>query len=260
MDLKKPLLFLKHLPKKLNKFYLKNSDKNMIIDNKSKDRSILNPVTNFDKNFEKFIRSLIKKSFPEDGVRGEEFKDKKAHNDFKWSIDPIDGTKAFVIGIPTWSNLIGLTHKEESIIGLANFPELNRYYLNDKNKTYLYKNEKKFILKCPKKYILKKLKIIGSFHGNHKNKKKLKLINVFGNSFRNMSFDALSYCLLAEGKINAVIETNLKSYDIVPLIPIIKNAGGYVSNWKNGPAENGGNILATSNKELHKKILKLLKD
>ena len=73
-------------------------------------------------------------------------------------------------------------------------------------------------------------------------------------------FDALNYCLLAEGKVDAVIEANLKPYDILPLIPIIKNSGAVVTNWKNEEAEKGGNILATSNKKLHNKILKILKD
>ena len=87
----------------------------------------------------------------------------------------------------------------------------------------------------------------------------MKIIKKFGPSFRLAGFDALNYCLLAEGKVDAVIEANLKPYDILPLIPIIKNSGAMVSNWKNEPAENGGNILATSNGKLHNKILKLLK-
>ena len=86
------------------------------------------------------------------------------------------------------------------------------------------------------------------------------MITKFGNSLRLSSFDALSYCLLAEGKVEAVIEDNLKPYDILPLIPIIKNSGGIVTNWKNQSAINGGNVLATSNKRLHIKILKILKN
>ncbi len=65
--------------------------------------------------------------------------------------------------------------------------------------------------------------------------------------------------MLAEGKVDAVIEANLKPYDILPLIPIIRNSGAMVTNWNNEPAEKGGNILATSNKKLHNKIIKLLK-
>jgi len=64
---------------------------------------------------------------------------------------------------------------------------------------------------------------------------------------------------LAEGKVDVVVEANLKPYDVLPLIPIIKNSGAFMTNWKNEPAENGGNILATSNKKLHKKILKILR-
>lgn len=90
-------------------------------------------------------------------------------------------------------------------------------------------------------------------------KNKKKVIKKFGWSFRLAGFDALNYCLLAEGKVDAVIEANLKPYDILPLIPILKNSGSIVTNWKNEEAENGGNILATSNRKLHKKILKLLK-
>ena len=143
MELKKPLIFLKGLPKKLNRFYNQKSKSNILIQNKSKNKKNFNPVTNFDKSFEKLIRSLISKSFPNDGIIGEELKKKNSFSNYNWTIDPIDGTKAFVIGVPTWSNLIGLTFKDKSIIGLANFPGLNRYYLNDKKKSFKFKNNKK---------------------------------------------------------------------------------------------------------------------
>ena len=106
---------------------------------------------------------------------------------------------------------------------------------------------------------MNKIKIISNFHGLL-NYKKNKLQKRFTNSIIFHSFDALSYCLLAEGKLDAVIETNLKSYDVIPLIPIIKNAGGYISDWNNDNAEKGGNILATSNRKLHDKIIRLLKN
>ncbi len=259
MDLKKPLIFLKNLPNKLNRFYIQKSKSKMMVDNKSKNKKYFNPVTNFDKNFEKFIRLLISKNFPNDGIIGEEFKKKNSLNNFKWTIDPIDGTKAFVIGVPTWSNLIGLTLKDKAIIGLANFPELNRYYLNDKNRSYLYKNSKKKIIKSSNALNLKTIRIIGSFHGKSNQKQINKLKSKFGNSFRNVTYDALNYCLLAEGKIDVVIETNLKPYDIIPMIQIIKKSGGYISNWNNEPPEKGGDILATSNKILHRKILKIIR-
>jgi len=259
MEFKKPYNLLKIFPSKLNAFYKKKSKLDLIVNNKSKTNKDFDPVTNFDKAFELYIRSIIQKKFPQDSITGEEFEDKHSSSNSKWSIDPIDGTRAFVIGAPTWSNLISLSFKEKSILGLANFPELNKYYINDKKKSYVYKDKKRSILNSSNNYNLKTIKIIGNFHGTLSYEKQRKVIKMFGWSFRLAGFDALNYCLLAEGKVDVVIEANLKPYDILPLIPIIKNSGAIVTNWSNEPAEKGGNILATSNKKLHNKILKLLK-
>ena len=143
MDYTKPFKFLKNLPPKLNSFYNKRSSSGVKVSNKSKTKKDFDPVTNFDRAFEKYIRSLINKKFPKDSIIGEEFEDKFSSNNLKWSIDPIDGTRAFVIGAPTWSNLISLSENNKSILGLANFPELNKYYINDKKKSYLFKNNKR---------------------------------------------------------------------------------------------------------------------
>ena len=123
----------------------------------------------------------------------------------------------------------------------------------------MFKNKKKYVLKSSTNNNMRKIKIIGNFHGTLNYERQKKVIRKFGWTFRLAGFDALNYCLLAQGTVDAVIEANLKPYDILPLIPIIKNSGGIVTNWNNEPAENGGNILATSNKILHNKILKLLK-
>ena len=261
MNYRNPFKLLKNLPDKLNNFYYKNSKFSLKINNKSKNKKIFDPVTNLDKAFEKFIRNTIVKQFPKDAILGEEFLEKYSDNDYKWFIDPIDGTKAFMIGAPTWSNLIGLTHKNQSILGLANFPALNKYYISDQKKSYLI-NNKKTILKTSKENNLKKCKIIGHLHEtlfqkkyNKKIKKVISSVAYFGAA----TFDALNFCLLAEGKVDAVIETNLKPFDIVPLISIIEKAGGTVSTWDNKSPIKGGNILATSNQKLHNKILKILK-
>ena len=259
MNYKKSFNFLKKLPPKLNLFYKKKIKSGIKVNNKSKSKKDFDPVTNFDKAFEKYIRSLINKKFPKDSIIGEEFEDKLSSNNLKWSIDPIDGTRAFVIGAPTWSNLISLSYYNQSLLGLANFPELNKYYINDKSKSYVFKNNKRFVLRSSNNDNLKTIKIIGNFHGTLSYEKQRKVIKKFGWSFRLAGFDALNYCLLAEGKVDAVIEANLKPYDILPLIPIIKNSGAIVTNWNNQVAETGGNILATSNRSLHNKILKLLK-
>ncbi len=261
MNYSKPFKLLKNLPNKLNNFYNKNSKSSLKISNKSKNKKKFDPVTNLDKAFEKLIRNIITKQFPKDAILGEEFFEKYSNNDYKWFIDPIDGTRAFMVGAPTWSNLVGLTHKNQSALGLANFPALNKFYINDQKKSYLI-NNKKTILKTSRETDLKKCKVIGHLHETlfqKKYNKKVKEVISTVAYFGAATFDALNFCLLAEGKVEAVIETDLKPFDIVPLIPIIKSAGGIVTTWNNGSAVKGGNILATSNKKLHRKILKILK-
>ena len=99
MELKNLFIFLQNLSEKLNVFHNRKSNTNLIVKNKSNNKAVYNPVTNYDRSFEKLIRSIIQKSFPKDAITGEELKDKKSSNNFQWVIDPIDGTKAFVIGL-----------------------------------------------------------------------------------------------------------------------------------------------------------------
>ena len=135
--------FLNNLAIKLTKFYFKKLNKPFKVSNKLKGKGY-DPVTNADKAFEKFIRKEIYKRFPKHKVIGEEFGKKKSLSDFSWIIDPIDGTRSFVIGNPTWSNLISLNYKGKPIIGLANFPILKKYYLNTSDKTaFVVENKKK---------------------------------------------------------------------------------------------------------------------
>ena len=259
MNYSKPLKLLKNFPSKLNNFYNKNSKYSLRINNKSKNKKNFDPVTNLDKSFEKFIRNIIVKQFPQDAILGEEFLEKYSDNYYKWFVDPIDGTRAFMIGAPTWSNLIGLTHRNKPVLGLANFPDLNKFYINDQKKSYLI-NNKKTVLKTSKESNLKKCKVIGHlFETLFQKKKQIKKVISSVAYFGAATFDALNFCFLAEGKVEAVIETNLKPFDIVPLIPIVEKAGGIVTTWNNKSPINGGNILASSNKKLHNKILKILK-
>tara|TARA_B110000238_G_scaffold161857_1_gene175984 strand:- start:359 stop:847 length:489 start_codon:yes stop_codon:yes gene_type:complete len=139
--------FLNILAKDLNKFYYSKLNKTFKISNKLKGKGY-DPVTTSDKAFEKFIRLNIKKRFPNHQVIGEEFGHKKSISDYTWVIDPIDGTRSFVIGNPTWSNLIALNYKGNPVVGLANFPILNKYYLNfdDKNSFVFEKGKKKKFL------------------------------------------------------------------------------------------------------------------
>ena len=250
--------FLNNLAKDLTNFYYSKLNKTFKISNKLKGKGY-DPVTTSDKAFEKFIRIEIKKKFPNHQIIGEEFGMKKSSSDYTWIIDPIDGTRSFVIGNPTWSNLISLNFKNNPILGLANFPILKKHYLNTNNKSaYVFESGKKKKISVSKNTLFTQIKVAGAFYGSLSHKQKLKIPKVT----KLMQFpvtDALSYSHFCEGKIDVVIQRKNKIWDIHPLIPIIKAAGGIVSTWDNKDATNAGNILVSANQLIHNKMLKLLK-
>ena len=250
--------FLDNLAIKLTKFYFKKLDKPFKVSNKLKGRGY-DPVTNVDTAFEKFIRKEIKKRFPEHQVIGEEFGYRKSKSDFSWIIDPIDGTRSFVIGNPTWSNLISLNFKGRPVLGLANFPILKKYYFNTSDKlAFVSEKGKKTKIKVNSKATFSNMKLSAAFHGSLSLKQQKKIPQIL----KRMQFpcaDALSYSHFAEGKLDVVIQCGNKIWDIHPLIPIISAAGGKISNWKNENAIKAGNIICSANKRIHDKILKILK-
>ena len=250
--------FLSRLARDMTRFYYQRLNKPFKAMNKSKNKGY-DPVTKADRSFEKLIRSKIKKKFPTHEIIGEEFGHKKTKSDFTWIIDPIDGTRSFVVGNPTWSNLVGLNYKGNPIVGLANFPKLNKYYYNvSKNSSYVVENGKKRKLSVNKKVTFKNVKVAGAFHGWLPLSKQKKIPKVL-KLMQFPCFDALSYAHLCEGRIDVVLQCQNKIWDIHPLIPIIKASGGIASTWDNRDAKNAGSVLISSNKIIHKKFLKLLK-
>tara|TARA_B100001121_G_scaffold235967_1_gene209596 strand:- start:2617 stop:3423 length:807 start_codon:yes stop_codon:yes gene_type:complete len=250
--------FLENLARKLTKYYYTELDKSFKVSNKLKGRGY-DPVTTSDKAFEKFIRKEIKKRFPKHQVVGEEFGYKKTKSNFTWIIDPIDGTRSFVIGNPTWSNLVSLNYKKKPVLGLANFPKLNKFYFNSSDKiSFVVDRGKKRKIKVNKKVLFKQIKLSAAFHGMLTLEKQKKIPRIL----KLMQFpcsDALSYTHLAEGKVDIVLQCGNKIWDIHPLIPIIEAAGGIVSTWKNSNAIKSGDIIASANKTIHTKMLKMLK-
>ena len=143
-------------------------------------------------------------------------------------------------------------------MGLVNFPMLKKYYITDtNNNSYLVENNKFKKLKVVKTKSLNNSKISGNFFGwltLDEQKKISKLTRLM----RYPCPDALSYCMLCEGKLNSVIQCYNKIWDIHPMITLVKNAGGYITNWKGKDPKTGGSILVSSSYILHKKILKIL--
>ncbi len=250
--------FMNKLAKELTNFYFKKVNKTFSVTNKLKGKGY-DPVTSSDKAFEKFIRSKISKKFPGHQIIGEEFGHKKSSSDYSWIIDPIDGTRSYVIGNPTWSNLISLNFKGHPVMGLANFPMLNKYYLNYNDKvSYVFEGGKKRRIKVNSKIPFSQIKVSGAFHGWLPFKKQMKIPKIL-KLMRFKCPDSLSYALLAEGRVDIVIQCANKIWDIHPIIPIVKAAGGIISTWDNRDAIHAGNVLVSNNISNHKKIIKLLK-
>ena len=249
--------FIENLAKKLTRFYYSKLNKPFKVSNKL--RGGYDPVTTADKAFERFIRNEIKKKFPNHQIIGEEFGHKKTKSDYSWVIDPIDGTRSFVIGNPTWSNLISLNYKGNPVIGLANFPILKKFYFNTSfNSAYVSENGKKKRILVNQKATYSNMKLSAAFHGSLSLNKQKKIPQIL----KRMQFpcaDALSYSHFAEGKLDVVIQCGNKIWDIHALIPIIEAAKGVVSTWKNDDAKKAGNIICSANNSLHKKMLKILK-
>ena len=241
--------FLENLARKLTSYYYSKLNKTFKVSNKLKGRGY-DPVTTSDKAFEKFIRNEIKKKFPNHQVIGEEFGYKKTKSEYTWIIDPIDGTRSYVIGNPTWSNLVSLNYKGTPVVGLANYPVLRKFYFNSSDKlAYVVENGKRKKIKVNKKVSFKNIKMSAAFHGMLSLNKQKKIPKIL----KLMQFpcaDALSYSHLAEGKVDVVIQCGNKKWDIHPLIPIIKAAGGVVSTWNNNDAIKAGNIVASANLSL----------
>ena len=250
---KEIIKFIKHVLKKIEPINKKINKSKLNFKNKS--RLEVDPVTKFDLLIEKKIRETIKKKFPDHRIIGEEIKSKKTKSHFTWYIDPIDGTKALVMGLSNWSNLIGLFNNSKSILSVANFPALNKVYFADKNNTYLKSDGKTKILNLTKKNILNKTIIAMNTISTNKN---IKILERIKKKFflKITGADALNYCLLCEGKIDVVIESGLKKVDFYPLMRMIKNSGGLISDWEGKQNYKHGDVLVSSNKKLHSYFLK----
>ena len=252
----KYLNFFYNLSLKINKFYSKNYLMKHTVYNKKKSK--FDPVTILDKKIEVIIRKEIKKKFKDHNIIGEEYGNDGKKSCYDWIIDPIDGTKSLIAGNPTWSNLVGLDYKKKPILGLANFPELDKFYIAKKNIGYVYFRGKKIKLKVSNNINFKTIKIAGAMTCflKYRRKKKLRQLT---NIIQYHSFDSLSIANFCEGKIDAVIGCGNKSWDIHPWIPIIKSAGGFISNWRGKEVDKGGNIIISNNLINHKKIINKIK-
>ena len=246
--------FLADEARKISLYYYKRK-----IEIISKKEEYFDPVTIADINIQKKLHTLIEKNYPLHSMLGEEESIIK-ESEYEWCIDPIDGTKSFIQGVPLWGTLISLSKNNKVILGIADIPALNERYIGYENIAYKVINKKKSLLGVRKKIVLKD-SILNStspyVFASKLDQKKFENVAKIAKSTR-LGGDCYSYCLLADGHIDLVIESGLKPYDIRALIPIIKNSGGIIKSWEGKSAHNGGRILASTNRKLFQETQKIL--
>ena len=221
-------------------------------------KSDASPVTVADQATEEFIRAAITKHFPDHGIFGEEFGKTDGDSDFVWVIDPIDGTRSFISGLPLYGMLVALLEKGKPVLGLVRMPELGEVFhgtdagaflngdttLNTSDVTRL---TDAFV------YINEAHKILAQHPGVFAN------INGAGKDQR-FAFDCYPHMLVAAGHIDVCVDFDLQPYDFLALEPIVKAAGGVISDWDGMPLHMGSNgrVVSAATKELHREMLEKL--
>tara|TARA_B100001059_G_C17830687_1_gene584471 strand:+ start:531 stop:1319 length:789 start_codon:yes stop_codon:yes gene_type:complete len=240
--------------RKISLYYFKKKIK--II---SKKNDYFDPVTIADINIQKKLHKLIEKKYPLHSMLGEEesiIKD----SEYEWCIDPIDGTRSFIQGMPLWGTLISLTKNGKIILGITDIPALDERYIGYDKIAYKIINKKRSLLGVRRNVDLKNsiLNTTSPYvFQNKSDQSKFEKVAKIVRSTR-LGGDCYSYCLLADGYVDLVIESGLAPYDIRALVPIIKNAGGIIKSWENNDVNNGGRVLAAGNKKLFKETQKIL--
>jgi histidinol phosphatase-like enzyme (inositol monophosphatase family) len=218
------------------------------------------PVTAADREAERAIRDLIAARFPEHGIIGEEWAPRQSDHPCQWIVDPIDGTRAFIAGVPVWGTLIGFTNAGRAEAGLMAQPFTGETFLGLPGETLLLRGEQSEKLRTSAVTRLAEAKLSATAPEMFETAAEIAAWRAVSSAARMVRYglDCYAYCLLAAGHIDLVVEANLKNVDIAPLVPIIANAGGIVTTWDGGPPEQGGNCLAAATPELHAEAMRVI--
>jgi histidinol phosphatase-like enzyme (inositol monophosphatase family) len=218
------------------------------------------PVTEADRAAERAMRELIANERPSDGIEGEEYGAAAGSSGLIWHLDPIDGTRAFIAGLPSWCVLIGLAKESKAILGIIDQPWLDERYVGLGDQSWLDCRGARTMLKtrdCPAltHAILSTTDpflLTPPERGAFEHLRATARLTRYG-------LDAYGYARLAAGTIDMVAETGLKSHDVAALIPVIEGAGGVVTDWRGAPAQLGGQIVAAANRKILDEALVSLK-
>lgn len=213
------------------------------------------PVTIADKKAEEILREIIMKEFPEHGIVGEEFGIHNKDAEYKWILDPIDGTKSFISGALSFGTLIALTKNDKPLLGVINHPILNEFLIGDNESAELNGN-KVSVRECEN---VSQATLLTADHylvNDYQDFEKFEEFAKKVKLYRNWG-DCYGYYLVATGFADIMVDPIMNIWDLTALIPIIKGAGGVITDWQGNDAATGTSIIA-ANQNLHPEVVKLL--
>ncbi len=216
------------------------------------------PVTIADRTIEMRLREIVERERPDDGILGEEYGPKKTKSGYTWVFDPIDGTKSFTIGRPTFGNLIGLRDGETPILGIINHPILNQRWVGMTGEQTTMNGAAVSVRPCP----TLKDAIFGTGSATQIGDDDPARLSRIGAATRYTVFqgDCYFYGLMANGMMDAIVEDHLGIYDFVALVPVVTGAGGIITDWKGNPKTLHGDekVIATGAQNIHDNRLEII--
>ena len=227
----------------------------------NKEQGSFDPVTEADREAERVIRALINAEFPDHGILGEEYGSENLTSRNVWIIDPIDGTRAFISGLPVWGTLVGLTVDGDAVAGMMSQPFTGElFYANASGAHYEGPGGSRK-LATRKTTRLADSTLFTTTPALFKGKERERYDRLERQvQLARYGVDCYAFAMVASGSVDIVVEPGLNPYDIVALIPIIEKAGGVITTFEGGPAEKGGDVLAAATPELHAAAMAALRE
>lgn len=225
----------------------------------SKDGAGFDPVTEGDRAAERAMRDILARDRPEDGILGEEFGHVPGTSGREWVLDPIDGTRGFLSGTPTWGVLIALTEGGEPVLGVIDQPYTRERFSGGPGVADMTGPLGPRPLRTRSTASLSDAIMFSTFPEIGTAEEKAAFDRVLPKvKLTRYGTDCYAYALIAAGQIDLVIEAGLKPYDVMAPIAVVTAAGGRVTDWEGNPATGGGRVLAAANPEIHAQALALL--
>ena len=231
----------------------------LVADNKLGDG--FDPVTEADKAAEQAMRTILARERPDDSILGEEFGHTQGTTNLTWVLDPIDGTRGYISGTPTWGVLISVADASGPLFGLIDQPFIGERFAGGFGVAEVIGPQGTVHLQTRLPRSLADATVLTTFPevGTPQDMRAFQAVAAQARLTR-YGMDCYGYALLAAGQVDLVIEAGLNAYDIQAPIAVVQAAGGIVTDWSGGPAHDGGRALAAANSEIHAAALAILSD